>query len=204
MIREVDLIEYLPYFLRNYKQFKYIFNVEDIELNKLFKLTETVKDRSFVNFADETGIKRFEKMLNITPLKNDSLNQRRIRILTKINDEIPYTMNAVKRKLDSIIGEDNYEISVKDFNFKVTVAVSEPNLIETLEDYFKGVLPANMLLNVKFDMNRYAQGDVNFGNPFNVKEKYLDVKTGFEPNKDYNLSKDLEIITLVDTIKKRS
>lgn len=204
MIREVDLIEYLPYFLRNYKQFKYIFNVEDIELNKLFKLTETVKDRSFVNFADETGIKRFEKMLNITPLKNDSLNQRRIRILTKINDEIPYTMNAVKRKLDSIIGEDNYEISVKDFNFKVTVAVSEPNLIETLEDYFKGVLPANMLLNVKFDMNRYAQGDVNFGNPFNVKEKYLDVKTGFEPNKDYNLSNDLEIITLVDTIKKRS
>lgn len=204
MIRNYDLIGYLPPFLQKYYQFKEIFKSENPEIFKLHDEFENVKDRSFVEICDLDGLKRWEKMLNIRSEKNDSIKQRRIRILTKINDEIPYTMTAVKRKLDSIIGEGNYEISVKDFNFKVTVAVSEPNLIETLEDYFKGVLPANLILNVKFDMNRYAQGYVNFGNPFNVKEKYLDVKTGFEPNKNYNLSNDLEIITLVDTIKKRS
>lgn len=204
MIREVDLIEYLPYFLRNYKQFKYIFNVEDIELNKLFKLTETVKDRSFVNFADETGIKRFEKMLNITPLKNDSLNQRRIRILTKINDGIPYTMTTLKEKLSGILGENNYQINIDGYNFELIVSISEPNLIKTIQEYLKETLPANLLITIRNILNRDHKGKVIVGNPFNVKQKYINIESGFEPNKNYNLSNDLEIITLVDTIKKRS
>ena len=95
MIREVDLVSYLPEFLREYIELKKILDVQQPEVQLLEDLTEKLKDNQFILFADTQGIEKFEQMLKIQALDDDTLENRRFRIMSRWNNKIPYTVQTV-------------------------------------------------------------------------------------------------------------
>ena len=83
MIREVDLVSYLPPFMQNYKETVAALEAENPEFAIIWKATDKVLYNHFISKADEYGLSRFEKLLGIFPTSDDTLESRRSRVQSK-------------------------------------------------------------------------------------------------------------------------
>lgn len=91
MIREVDLVSYLPPFMQSYKEPVAALEAENPEFSLMWSATDRCLRNRFISTADEYGISQFEKMLKIYPTADDTLESRRSRVQSKWFNTIPYT-----------------------------------------------------------------------------------------------------------------
>lgn len=106
MMREIDLIHYLPLFVAEYKEIQRIMDAENPEFQSLADESEVIKDNQFITTCNEAGIARFEKILKITPSAKDTLESRVSRVLIRWNDEVPYSWRVFLQKLRFLCGDD--------------------------------------------------------------------------------------------------
>lgn len=154
----MKLIEYLPPFLQEVREFKEIFNSEDIELERINKAIDEIKREVIVKTAESYGLDRYEKIYNIVPDTNN-IEQRRFNILSKINNKIPFTINWLKNKLETLVGKDNYRIDVKHNEYSITIEVIMlfEDIANSLNINLREQLPANMLITVNLFQTEKAQ-----------------------------------------------
>lgn len=62
MIREVDLVSYLPPFIAEYKETNITLTAENPEFVLVWNATDKTLKNEFIATADEYGISRFEKI----------------------------------------------------------------------------------------------------------------------------------------------
>lgn len=85
--------------------------VEDNMLSEISNDIKIVNDNQFVLTSNEVGIKAYENILQIVPdTKLESLDFRRRRILNRISVSLPFTLKFLRKKLDEIVGKNNYKI----------------------------------------------------------------------------------------------
>lgn len=157
MVRNVDLISYLPEFMRCYKELEKILNAQRPEVQSLEDATEVLKNNQFIISADEQGIKKFEDMLSVTALDDDSLENRKFRVLSKWNNAIPYTVWVLRVKLATLCGTDGYILQVfhKDYKVKVRVALKSKRNYKMVEEMLAEVIPANMVIDLSLLYNQH-------------------------------------------------
>lgn len=149
MIREVDLVSYLPPYLQQYNQETVAaLKAENPEFRLIWEASDRVLYNEFIATADEYGISRFEKILNILPSKEDTLESRRARVQSRWFTEIPYTLKALISKLIALCGDSNFEITKDFLYYKIGI---ETNLelfgqVEELEHIIETMLPCNMVV----------------------------------------------------------
>lgn len=149
MIREVDLVSYLPPYLQEYNQETVAaLEAENPEFRLIWEASDRVLYNEFIATADEYGISRFEKILNILPSKEDTLESRRARVQSRWFTKIPYTLKALISKLIALCGDSNFEITKDFLYYKIGI---ETNLelfgqVEELEHIIETMLPCNMVV----------------------------------------------------------
>lgn len=79
------ILNHYPPVIRQIKDIQQIANAEDIEFLKLNTNITQVLKNMFVFSADADGVRRFEKLLNITPKASQSLDARKIYIASMMN-----------------------------------------------------------------------------------------------------------------------
>lgn len=146
MVRDVNLIEYLPEFLRVYREFIILFKAMGEEVQICEDETEIIFNNQFINDCNEKGIEKFEKLLGIIPNSFDNLQGRISRVLQRWNDSLPYTYRNLIEKLNNLCGEGNYLILPEFEKYKLKIVVQLPlsSQVEELELYMKTVMPANI------------------------------------------------------------
>lgn len=160
------LIDYLPNFLQKYKEFEIIFETEQEEVSQLWESTRNALKDQFIMDATEYGVTRWERILNIFPKATDSLDDRRFRILTRMNEQLPYTFRTLDAQLSNLTGEDGYSIHVDHENYllKVRVALVAKNNFNDVEALLHRVVPVNMLIDLSLLYNQYLTlGNVTHG-----------------------------------------
>lgn len=95
MIRNVDLVSYLPPIMAEFQEYRATLEAENPEFVLVWNATDQVLQNEFIATADEYGISRFEQILNILPSKEDTLESRRSRVQTRWFNTIPYTLKAL-------------------------------------------------------------------------------------------------------------
>lgn len=70
---------------------------------------EQVSNNHFMSLLDEYGCTRLEKIMNITYEELPSLETRRLNIIAKANNTLPYTIYNLKRKIASLLGNDGFD-----------------------------------------------------------------------------------------------
>ena len=101
MIREIDLMSYLPEYLQEYKELEKALKAQQPVVQKLAEATERIKNNQFITTADEEGVRKFETMLEVTALDNDTLENRKFRVLSRWNNTIAETLGLqYQRKKD--------------------------------------------------------------------------------------------------------
>lgn len=168
MIREVDLVSYLPPFIAEYEETNITLTAENPEFILVWKAADRVMKNEFISTADEYGISRFEKMLNILPARNDTLENRRAIVQSRWFIRLPYTWRMLLQKLIVICGNNDFKVSHrKGTGYEITFCIfiephTEP-LLKEIEQMLENFLPANMFYQVtgniiRIKANRFFVG----------------------------------------------
>ena len=90
MIRDVDLLSFLPEYMKEYREMKCLMMAEDPDVQKVEDATEDVKNNQFIQSCDIRWISMFERMVGILPDPLASIEERRRRVLEKWRAAAPY------------------------------------------------------------------------------------------------------------------
>lgn len=158
MAREVDIIGYLPTILHEIKEIVSIANVEKPILKALWQEIENTLNNQFVVTANENGARRYEKMLNISAPPTDAIETRRFRILTRYQEQAPYTNRVLKQLLDSLLGEGQYElkrdVAAKILSVKIELTVK--GMFDAVVIMLERITPQDVILNVQLRYNQHS------------------------------------------------
>ena len=165
MIRDVDLVSYLPLYLDGYEENPATLEAENPEFILIWNATDRVLKNEFIETADEYGISRFEKILNIFPSKEDTLESRRARVQARWFSSIPYTFKAFVSKLAALCGDTDFTI-IKDYEkYRIDIFTDLElfGQVDELEHIIETVMPCNMIVNSKNEMPCNVNGFALFG-----------------------------------------
>lgn len=146
MVRDVDLIKYLPLFVAEYEEIQQITEAENPEFRLAIKEVTQAKENQFIISADEEGISRFEKLLGIRPKETASLEDRRKEILARWNDVSVYTYKGLILRLNQLLGVGNYEIYPKFDDYELELEYRNKT---GFESYIREIIPANIALSTQ-------------------------------------------------------
>lgn len=166
MIREVDLVSYLPPFMQNYKEPVAALKAENPEFLIVWKATDRVLYNHFISTADEYGISRFEKMLGIHPTGEDTLESRRSRVQSKWFNAIPYTMKVLLQKLTVLCGDTDFTLSnnfTEGYTLNIDTDLELFGQVEELEYIINTMIPENIVVISKNSIPCNIKGTVLFG-----------------------------------------
>lgn len=145
MARNVDLWQYLPGFLRRYRELDKLLAAEQPEFQGVVDRCESSLNNMFIQTADASGLTRFENLLNVYPLASDTLDSRKARVMIQWVDLIPYTLRTLKDKIANIQGNTDIEIYFSNpYEITIITHLEKHGQVDNLAFLLKTVLPANL------------------------------------------------------------
>ncbi len=146
----MNLIKYMPPFLKEVREFKEIFGAEDIQIEKLNNQINSMLREVIVKTAEDYGLRRYEKIYGITR-PAETLEARRMAILLKMNNRVAYTHKWLIQTLNEAIGAENYKITTDFNNYKmnIEIALNYTEAAELLKNDLVKQMPANIELDYR-------------------------------------------------------
>lgn len=157
MIRR--LIDYLPPVIKDVREYQAIMtDGEQAEVSALWDAADAAFNDQFINSATLNGVERWEKILGIKPKGTDILDARKFRILSRLNEQLPYTLPVLKNMLQSLCGEDGYSVEVQNelYALKVKIALVAKSNFDDVDVLLKRVVPANMIIELQLKYNTWG------------------------------------------------
>lgn len=147
LINEIDISKLYPTTISDFEEFIEIAKVENSNFNRVkIELLQLFSMR-FVNATDEMGIARWEKMLKLKRRPSDTLETRRMKVLAKINNKLPYTWRSLQQLLNSIFGEGNYQINLDPQEYILELLIpSEQNYYREVSEILEPMIPLNIYM----------------------------------------------------------
>lgn len=141
----LDIPEISTLYKRNDKQ--------AIELDEALNASD---DNTSFDQMRESGIKRWEKIFNIIPLDDDTLEERRLRVHAKSLEKAPYSRRIVKRRISNLC-EEGCRVSFSEDRLSVDVKIGlkSRRMQKTVESFLEDALPLNMTYVVSVLFNQY-------------------------------------------------
>lgn len=183
MTREVELVSYLPPFLTEYKELVSTLTIENPEFNLVWNAADKVLCNEFIETADEYGISRFEKLLQIVPSAEDTIEGRRARVHLRWLNTVPYTMRIFISKLLSLSGNNSFCITKQFEHYKLYLKTNLDSYgqVDELKYILEAILPCNMIVISENAVLCHAEGNAITGggccfvNIFSIMEDFNEV-----------------------------
>lgn len=151
------LIDYLPLYAQVYRENATIMEAEQPEIDFLWESIENTFSDQFIHDATENGVSRWERILKISPKGTDTLDERKFRILARLNQELPYTLRKLDQVLTNLCGADGYSVKVNhsEYHIQVKLALSNESNYSDVEGILKKMLPANLTQSIEIMYNSH-------------------------------------------------
>ena len=179
--RTISPIKYLPELLQPIQDFQGLNDAYKAELKDLYEACAALFDDQFISTASETILAKWENHLGILPNATDTLDERRFRILAKLNDTPPYTERYLKNKLVELCSDGEFELEIDIPNYTVSVGVTVNSLAntDTIYAWLRELLPANLLLSVyqlmarHYELTKYTHEELAQYTHDQIKYRYV-------------------------------
>ena len=179
--RTISPIKYLPELLQPIQDFQGLNDAYKAELKDLYEACAALFDDQFISTASETILAKWENHLGILPNATDTLDERRFRILAKLNDTPPYTERYLKNKLVELCSDGEFELEIDIPNYTVRVGVTVNSLAntDTIYAWLRELLPANLLLSVyqlmarHYELTKYTHEELAQYTHDQIKYRYV-------------------------------
>lgn len=143
--------------MKEIREFQNIAESENPEFNLVWQELQYIMDDQFIRDATLNGVSRRERMLKITPFTSDTLDERKFRLLTRYNEDIPYTVPNLRIQLTNLCGLNGYKMNLINNTFTLIVKVelvAKRNL-ETVREMLERVTPLNMIIDLDLMYNQH-------------------------------------------------
>lgn len=176
--RDVSVQRYYPNVLAPAKDFKALAEAENPEYAILWDALWKWFANTFVVNIDEDGAARWESMLKLHPLPEDTLADRRMRILIAINAIVPYTIRRLQQLLDAGYGEGNAVASTNN-EYELWIDIDNSIIFSTvsMRIMLRAIVPANLTINIGQTIpaagGMYAGGKVSMYQTIDIKTASL-------------------------------
>lgn len=150
--RIVKIENYLPPVVREVDVFQQIANAQNPEFNLLqSRIVQTFSER-FIQTATEYGVRRWEQLLLISPKAEETLEQRKERILTYLNIKTPYTWRMLESMLAAYLGDGNFKLKYDNELTKLFLTLNwlSSYAYADIESLLGKVLPANIIFEMGY------------------------------------------------------
>lgn len=152
------LINYLPQYMQDYMEMNAIMQTEQSEIDALWSSVENTFSDQYIMDATEYGVMRWESMMNISPKATDTLDERKFRILARLNQELPYTLVRLREVLTALCGADGFSIDLQaaQYHIEIRLAVGNHNNYGEVQKLLNKMLPANLTQYIRLMYNTHA------------------------------------------------
>lgn len=151
------LINYLPPILKEIREFKLVMAEGDKENTDLYTAIADLKNNQYITTMNEVGAGRYEKMLGVVIKGTDTLEDRRLRILSLYLKQLPYTKIRLEQDLTTLCGVNGYtmEIDYESYTLSVRVDLKQRAMFHTVWEYLSSVVPLNMIIDLSLLYNQH-------------------------------------------------
>ena len=153
------LIDYLPPVIKNAAEFEAIMEAIQPEFVDVETAIINAFNDTFVNDATEVGVKRWESMLNIVPKSVDTLEDRKFRILARLNEQLPYTFRSLDDRLITLCGQNGFTMELFNdiYTLKIRIELVVKGQYEAVEQLLKRIVPANLVIDLDLRYNQHEK-----------------------------------------------
>lgn len=157
MDRNINLIERLPPVLQNKMEYIEVCKTQNNEFVFLWnKINDTLKDQ-FLYELTLNGVRRWERIMKITPKASETLEDRRFRIINRYLNKLPYTMTSLKQILNTLCGENGYKIEYDNLTYTLIIRLelSVKHQLDEVIRSLKYIIPTNIVQDISLLYNQH-------------------------------------------------
>ena len=128
------------------------------------EIVQRLHDNDFIQTADSDTLRYWERLLKIQYRAGDTIEYRRERILTALNQTVPYTVWDLRARLTDLFGDD-YTMTVNPQQCTITIVVTSDRYgaIDLLYDLIWDVVPAHLRVNANQQITNLSQSILGTG-----------------------------------------
>lgn len=160
----VDLLSRLPLFMQKYDELVKLTDSQNPEFKLLWNAEDQARRDVFIYTAGEEGLRRFERMLNITPDPGESIETRRNKVLMRWSNNQPFTLRFLIELL-KVMTDDRFEIYTNFDMYEMEIILLDMNydFFTELEFIKQTIIPANIYLRIMNRINYQSQNNIGVG-----------------------------------------
>lgn len=172
---ERKLIDYLPPVVRGVAELRGVLAGQQPEFDRAWAEAAALMANQFFETMEDQGLRRWERMLKITPRGTDTLEIRRARVQAKFNLLRPYTLPWLLLWLAEAFGPENFSFRLEDYTAVLGLdydAIPNANrLAAEILPSLLAILPENLLF--EQNVQRQSRGALALGG---VAEQSLSIE----------------------------
>ena len=147
----------IPNALSGIPDLEQLYEAIDDQVEKVNDEVAQLDEDTFFDNMSENRVKRWENMINLTPGQNDSLDDRRFRIQSRVVDKLPYSYRIILSDLHALDPEAQMEIDWEHLNVKVYMALSSQSMVADVEALLEKKLPLNLTYEIIIVYNTWGE-----------------------------------------------
>lgn len=136
------------------------FNVSvDKQIEKLnTEITRLDEDNYFDN-TSESRVIRWEKILSLTPRADDTLDERRFAVHTRVIDKLPYTFRIIEKELKALSPESEFtrQMSANGMTVTVKLPLTSVSKIADVDSLLDKKLPLDVVYEILVLFNTWDE-----------------------------------------------
>lgn len=146
------MINYLPF--KDVVELRALCEINQPDKDEMGERLIQDTDNIYPATADEMGVARWEKMLNITP--DGTLKERKFKLKSVINNYAPYTERRIKGMIDNLIGVDKYTFDLNGYDLEVRLQLGTKSNLKAVDELLNNTLPAHIQYLASLQYNSYS------------------------------------------------
>jgi len=155
----VNLIARLPSLMQKYDEIQKVTDSQNPEFDLVWAIEEWMRRNLYIITAEEYGLRRYERLLGITPMDGESWQARRNHVLVRWNQTTPYTFRYLIGLLEVLTG-GNFDVipNFDEYEMEIRVYTLDSGIISDLAFILRHIIPANIALTSSNHINIDLRG----------------------------------------------
>jgi len=160
----VNLIARLPTLMQRYDEIIKLTDSQNPEFDLIWAIEEWMRRQLYIITAEEYGLRRYERLLNITPLPGESFEARRNHILVRWNLQDLYTFRFLIGLLEMLTdGAFEVNTNFKEYEMEIIILSGDYSILQDLAYIKRHIIPANLVVTSRNEIRINLEGFLRIG-----------------------------------------
>ncbi|MGN0512732.1 MAG: putative phage tail protein [Lachnospiraceae bacterium] len=145
-----------PERITNIRDIRVIYEMNEKQEQAFDKEIETIEKDMNISTMSKQMAQRYENYLDIASQDDDTLEEKRFRVLAKINERAPYTLEVFKQRLETIAGKGNINVFTEGNHVTVRLSLERKKMYDCILDLVEEIVPLDQIVTVDVLYNRWT------------------------------------------------